>query len=222
MSRALLCTWALGLLALLTACAGTPPPDWQMNAHASLQRAIDAQLAGNARVAEAEMRVVRTEIARTGRPDLLARAELTRCAAEAAALNFGPCAAFEPLRADAAAPEVAYAAYLAGATDAAQRALLPAAQQALAGASTVDAARLNAVPDPLARLLGAAVALREQRLAPEAIHTAIDTASAQGWRRPLLAWLQLAQQRAQQGGDAASAARLQRRIALVLADPAAR
>jgi hypothetical protein len=43
----------------------------------------------------------------------------------------------------------------------------------------------------------------------------VDTASAQGWRRPLLAWLGLQQQRAQQAGDAEAVARLARRIALV-------
>lgn len=205
--------------ALLTACAGTPPPDWQMNAHDSLQRAVQAQLSGHTRVAEAEMRLVRAEIARTGRPDLLARAELTRCAAETAALNFGPCAAFEPLRADAGPAEAAYADWLAGPVDVAQRALLPAAQQAMAAGPVVDAARLNAQPDPLTRLVGAAIALRDQRLAPEAIAVAIATASAQGWRRPLLAWLTLAQQRARQAGDADGAARLQRRIELVLGGP---
>lgn len=219
MSRTLLCTWTLAVLA---ACAGTPPPDWQMNAHDSLQRAVDARLSGHTRVAEAEMGVVRREIARTGRPGLLARAELMLCAADVAALQFGPCAAFAPLQADAAAPERAYAAYLAGPVDAAQRALLPAAQQALAGATVVDAARLNAIADPLARLLGAAIALREQRLAPEAIPVAMATASAQGWRRPLLAWLQLAQQRALQAGDGEQAARLQRRIDLVLGGAAGR
>jgi hypothetical protein len=44
---------------------------------------------------------------------------------------------------------------------------------------------------------------------------AVDTASAQGWRRPLLAWLQVKQARAQAGGAVEEAARLQRRIDLV-------
>jgi hypothetical protein len=44
----------------------------------------------------------------------------------------------------------------------------------------------------------------------------VDTASAQGWRRPLLAWLGLQHQRALQAGDAEAAAGLQRRIDLVM------
>jgi hypothetical protein len=44
----------------------------------------------------------------------------------------------------------------------------------------------------------------------------MDTASAQGWRRPLLAWLNVQAQRAEQGGDSEEAARLRRRIALTV------
>ena len=51
------------------------------------------------------------------------------------------------------------------------------------------------------------------------IELASDTASAQGWRRPLLAWLKVQALRAQQGGDAAALQALQRRIALVEGTP---
>ena len=52
------------------------------------------------------------------------------------------------------------------------------------------------------------------KASPSVIGQAIDTASAQGWRRPLLAWLNLQAQRAEQGGDMEAAAKLHRRIAL--------
>jgi len=43
---------------------------------------------------------------------------------------------------------------------------------------------------------------------------AIDTASDQGWRRPLLAWLGVQAQRAEAAGDAQEEQRIRRRIAL--------
>jgi hypothetical protein len=213
----------LVLALMLAACAsGPPPPDWQMNAQSSLQRAVQAQLAGNDRVAAAEFERARGEIARTGRPELMARAELMRCAATVAALQFEPCTAFERLRADAAPAEQAYAAYLAGTLAPPQLPLLPAPQQPLAApprGAEADLAALRATADPLSRLVGAALWLRGGRASTGVLAEAVDTASGQGWRRPLLAWLQLMQRQAEQAGQAAEAARLGRRIELVLQGP---
>ncbi len=206
---------------LLTACAGTPPPDWQMNAHGAMQSALEAYLSGNDRVATNEFTRAREEVSRTGRPELMARTELLRCAADVASLQFGVCTGFERYRADAAPPELAYAAYLQGKLAAGQAALLPASQQPLAApprGDAADLAALQAVADPLSRLLGAALWLQARRASPAVLALAVDTASAQGWRRPLLAWLTLQQSRARDAGDQAEAARIGRRIELVFAN----
>jgi len=207
---------------VLAGCAGTPAPDWQLNAQGALQRAVEAQLSGNDRVAGVEFDRARGEIARTGRADLMARAELMRCAARVAALQFEPCSGFDRVRQDAGAAEQAYASHLAGTLTPAQLPLLPPAQQALAQAgrsAEADLAALQATADPLSRLVAASLWLRSGRATPAVLGLAVDTASARGWRRPLLAWLQLQQQRATQAGDAAEAARLARRIELVLQGP---
>ena len=209
------------LLALLglVGCAGPPPPDWQLGAQGALQAAVEAQLSGNDRVAAAEFDRTRAEIARTGRPDLMARVELMRCAARVAALQFEPCSGFERLQPDAAAAEQAYARHLAGTLTPAEVPLLPPAQQPLAAparSAEADLAALQATADPLSRLVAAALWLRSGRATPAVVALAVDTASQRGWRRPLLAWLQLQAEQARQAGDAAVAARLQRRIELVL------
>jgi hypothetical protein len=80
--------------------------------------------------------------------------------------------------------------------------------------SALGGAALAAVEDPLSRLVAAGVLMRSSRADPAVIATAIDTASAQGWRRPLLAWLGVAAQRAEAAGDGQEAARIRRRIAL--------
>lgn len=202
----------LAAAALLAACAAkSPAPDWQMNAHGAAQKAVEAYLSGDSRVADQEWARARAEVARTGRPELLARVELLRCAAQAASLEAVPCDAFEPLRADAGLPEAAYADYLAGRATPDQAALLPEAQRA----AHASAAAIPGIADPLARLVAAGAALRAGRATPDTLVTATDTASAQGWRRPLLAWLLLRADRAAQAGDAPLEAALRRRIAIV-------
>ncbi len=214
---------AAAIVASVAGCASTPPPDWQLDAHAALDRAVAAQLEGNDRVAALDFDRGRGALARTGRVDLVARGELLRCAARLASLQFERCDGFEPLRADAPAAERAYADYLQGPlADAGRIALLPAAQRAAAAASGADPAVLRAIADPLSRLVAAAVWLRDGRASPAVLAVAVDTASAQGWRRPLLAWLQAQRLQAERAGQPDEAARLQRRIDLVLAGPATR
>ena len=176
-----------------------------------MERSVAAYLEGNRRVEAAELARARSELSRTGRPDLLATAELLHCASRVASLVFEPCTGFEPLRADATAAQRAYADYLGGRAQAETIALLPPAQRAAAAG---DAGALQGIADPLSQLLAAGVLLQTGRASPAVIALAIDTASAQGWRRPLLAWLGVQLQRAEQGGDAQEAARLRRRMAI--------
>ena len=239
---------------LLGGCATAPvPPDWQANAFAALNSYTAAYLAGNSRIAEFEFRRARAEVARTGRPDLVARVELVRCAAQVASLDFSACTGYQALAADALASEQAYAQFLTGRWAGLQPELLPLQYRSLvqqwqaslarpavsAAAAAVSAAgssatglaatgmsatgmsadSLRQMQDPLARLIAAGALLKAELLAPADIGLAAETASSQGWRRALLAWLGVQQQRALTAGDASTSASLQRRIDLLLQTP---
>jgi hypothetical protein len=183
--------WLL-LLAALAGCAGGPgPADWQLNAASSLQSFERYYLTGETRLAEAEFKRARSEVSRTGRPELIARVELARCAVRTASLEFDDCPAFQALRDAAGKEELAYSDYLAG-----------------KGARAAG-------DEPLSRLVAAAVALKKQTLDPAAIAAAVDTASAQGWRRPLLAWLGVQLRRAEAAGDREAATQIRRRMDLI-------
>jgi hypothetical protein len=68
---------------VLLGCSSTPPPpDWQLNAQGSAQRAVAAWLSGDTRIADAEWRVAERETRRTADPTQLARLALLRCAAQ--------------------------------------------------------------------------------------------------------------------------------------------
>ena len=199
------------LVFLLAACGSTPKaPDWQLEAKGSMERSVAAYLEGNSRIDAAELARARSQLSRTGRADLLGAAELLHCATRVASLVFEPCAGFESLRVDATPEQVAYASYLRGQARPQDIALLPAPQRALA----TEGAGAPGAADPLSRLVAAGVLLQTGQVTPAVITQAIDTASAQGWRRPLLAWLGVQAQRAEQGGDVEEAARLKRRIAI--------
>jgi len=202
--------------AVLGGCAGGPPaPEWESAARSALDGYQAAYFAGNTRLAEAEFVRAHRALSATARPDLVARAELVRCALRTASLDFDDCPGYRALAADATGAERAYAAWLAGAAandDALLAALLPEPQRAV---MTRGPEALASIQDPRSRLVAAGVLLRQGRIDPAGISAAITVASDQGWRRPLLAWLDVERKRAEAAGDRESVARLARRIALV-------
>lgn len=213
----------LMLAALLTACSSAPPvPDWQLDAHAASTRAVSAALDGEERVAALEFARAREQLSRTADPARLARLELLRCAVATASLTQGACPEFEALRADATDADRAYADWLLGRINVQAVPLLPAAQQAAAalfiggGAGAAGrAAAVAAIEDPVSRLVAASVLLQAGQGDAALIDLAIDTASAQGWRLALAAWLQAGVRVAELRGDEARAAQLRRRLKLL-------
>lgn len=216
-------TWArcsaMGLLAAtLLACSQKPPAaDWALNAESASDRATQAYLRADQRVQALEWSKARAEVQRTASPQLLARLALMRCALEHASLDWNECGEYQALAVDADPPEQAYARYLqALPLSARQIAMLPAAQQpvarALANGEGAALAAVKAIDAPLSRLLAASVVLRSQGPSAALLVEGVDTAAAQGWRRPLLAWLLLSANQARQAGDMENAQRLERRV----------
>jgi hypothetical protein len=204
---------------LMTGCSSAPPPpDWKMNAVSLLEHYQTRWLEGDAQAADLALDKSRREIARTGRLDLLARLELAACGTRIAGLDFADCAAYLPLASEAAARDKAYAQFLSGEWTALDATLLPAQYVSLVGAKDpVTANRAAAeIKDPLPRLIAAGLLFKQGRAEPATLALATDTASDQGWRRPLLTWLEVQRKRAEQAGDQAAATRLQRRIDLII------
>jgi len=205
------------LVALLSACANGPvPPDWQANVQGSTERAVEAYLTGRARIEESEFSRARTDIARTGKADLIARVELVRCAIRVASLVAEDCGAFDLISADSGPSERVYADYLAGHLRNQDASLLPSPHQ---GVVIGGGQAVQAIKDPLSRMVAAGVLFKMGLADPKVIDLAIDTASARGWSRPLLAWLYVQVKRAESAGDATEAARVRRRIDLILQAP---
>ncbi len=215
-------TWVALCCALaLAACGSQPPaPDWALNAETATDRATQAYLRGDQRVQALEWGKARSEIERTASPQLLARLALMRCAVQVASLEWQDCPEFTAVAVDAAPAEQAYARYLLAQPLSAQDiSLLPAAQQPVAralqsgeGGKSAALSALQAAQSPLSRLVAAGVVLRAVGPSEALLAEAVETASSQGWRRPLLAWLLLFAEQAQRAGQVDLAQTLQRRV----------
>ena len=220
---------AVAAITALTGCGNQPPaPDWALNAEAAAQKGSTAYLQGKQRIDVLQWSKAREAVASTARPDLAARMELIRCAAQVASLDWSACSAYEALAQDAQPAEQAYARYLEGKPLQADVALLPKEQQPVAArvplgqtgssAGAPSAAvleEISRIQDPLSRLLAAAVLLRAGGASPQLLDLGVQTASSQGWSRALMAWLLLQAKAADQAGDASAAAAIRRRLDLL-------
>lgn len=205
---------------LSSGCASGPAPkDWESNAQIALQTASTAYLMGNIRVEEQDFTRALRELRATGRVDLVAMAELTRCATRAASLVFDDCPAYLRLAADASTEGRAYADYLAGRWQGLNFGELPKHHAAVVF-NPSSAAALSQTKDPLSVLVAASMLLKFGNLTPSSLdevsQLAVQTASNQAWRRPLLAWLGVQIKSAVAKGDAAQVASLKRRVDLIL------
>ncbi len=206
---------------LLAACANQPvPPDWLLTARTASEQHARLYLEGRDRLARSQLQIAREAASRTGDARHMARIELHACAAAVASLYRFDCPAFSPLAEDADPDATAYFRYLAGQmrgqlndrSGTADLPRLPPAQQT----AWQKPERLADIPEPLSRLVAAAVLFQAGRLPPQGVQIAIDTASAQGWRRPLANWLRLEEERLQRQGDAAAATAVARQLERVL------
>ncbi len=203
---------------LLPACASGPmPPTWQTQSHAAMEAFTRHYFEGDTQRSNRELAEARAAVAATGSPELAARVELVRCALATAALDFDACAEFDAAKNDASADDQAYRAFLGGNWQDRDRSALPVHYRAVVSAGD-EAARnksMQQIHDPVSRLVAAGALFRLAQLSPEGLDSAIDTASAQGYRRPLLAYLNVQANNAQASGDSAALASIRKRIELV-------
>ncbi len=211
---------ALGICiaATLVACSSVPPPpDWQVASAASMRQAVQAYLSGNDRIAQSAQARAEREVRRTASIDALARVQLMQCAAQVAAAQVSPCGPATAW-ADASPETQAYADYLAAAILSPQQMeSLPRQQRTAAAASkSQSAAALLDMKDSWSRLVAAGIMWRTQRISPEAIGIAVDTAAQEGWTRALGHWLQIQRDAYKVAGKSREADRIQLRIDVLM------
>jgi hypothetical protein len=187
----------LALLSTLSGCSTTPTKDWEVNASSAQNGAIDAYLSGDTVRYQSEVQRMRRTIGATGKTDLLIRAELSLCAIQVASLVESPCGGYLSVSHFGSPAEKAYESFLRGNFEglksvkvdggAGLSALPPLYRAVVDNPSAINNKAFQEAP--LSALVASSVLFRRGELGPQGVAQAVDMASDQGWRRPLLAWL---------------------------------
>lgn len=204
-------------VAVLAACSSAPPPpDWEVDARAALDAYARDALRSRSALAERDLARALDAVSSTGRPELVARVQLTRCAVERAALAFDACPDPVMTGRDGGAEERAYAQFLSGHWSGLAPRDLPEPYRDVVAAKNEAAmvAAVRVIDDRVSRLVACGALMGATRLPPDGLDIAIDAASESGFRRALLAWLGAQERAATLAGDTAAVSRIRARIAV--------
>ncbi|HQL00900.1 MAG TPA: hypothetical protein PK090_09005 [Smithellaceae bacterium] len=189
-------TLTLCMCVLILSCAGgQPAPDWKMRGYRHLEEYKQSFLSGKEDAAEPHFEKARRAFAAGNDLEWLSLAFLTQFALHTACLERFDTAPFARLyRLAPTASHMAYCHFLKGNLSAVDPALLDNRYaDFLKAAQAADAPRavlaLQNIDDPLSRLIAAGVWIRYLPGNEAISQMAIDTAAANGWRRPLWAHL---------------------------------
>jgi hypothetical protein len=187
--------YLLSCFVLLAGCSAKAVPDWIKTGQNQMESYKKHYLQGRDRLAEISFEQSVLEIKSSGDLRLLQIVYLSRDALRVAVLERFDDQDYRKLEAIELHPEnIHFHAFLQGAFDRVDEQSLPPQYRPFLRACKngkqldIDLA-ITAIEDPLSRLIASGLAVQTQLYHEETLHTAIRTASEQGWKKALLVYL---------------------------------
>jgi hypothetical protein len=204
---------------LLSACGGGPPaPDWKKDSASLIGKYSKAELKGENKLAERYFEQAQDAAGSTGKLEETAKLNLILCATRQASLNFDPCTAYLTLaKLSPNSENETYHRFITGKWEGMDDSKLPAQYRDFVASrdAAKQLAALQEIKDPLSRLIAVSIAVLRKQADNAALNLAADTASEQGWRKPLLVYLKLLENHASLKNNVSQLEALRARIKLV-------
>lgn len=210
-------------LMLLAGCgASKPVPDWLSTSYNQLESYKKNYLSGKEKIAAIQFKGVLSEIKKSGDLEVLARTHLIRMALQTAVLE--DLEDGEYLKINELSPSLqhrSFYAFLKGETGQVEENMLPGQYAGFyrtlkRNAGKTDGLKeIEKMEDPLSQLIAMGVLVRLRQYDEGVLKKAADTASAQGWKKPLLTYLERLQAYYEGKKETGKASAVQQKIKLI-------
>ncbi len=209
----------VSLVILLSSCGGGKVvPDWKKDSVSLIEKYERAELKGNNTLAERYFEQALDATGSAAKIEETARLHLIRCATRQASLTFETCSGYlEYAKLGTSTDDDTYHRLISGQWEKLDARKLPSQYRDFA--TNRDPAKnlaiLQKIDDPFSRLIAISIVVMQKQADDGILNLAVETASEQGWRKPLLVYLKLQENRARLKGDSAAMERIHARIKLV-------
>ena len=213
----------MAVFLLLAGCGTTKPtPSWFSTGSSQLDNYKKHYLGGQDKIAALEFNDALKEIKKSGDLEILGRAYLIRMALQTAALQDLTSAEYEQIKAVQPSPaNENFYAFLQGKIAQVDEKMLPGQYLNFIEALRRQEAdlRLRAIEqldDPLSRLIAVGILLRLGQENEALLNKAVATASAEGWKKALIAYLARLQAFYAAHQEGAKARDIEQRLKLIM------
>jgi hypothetical protein len=212
---------------LLAGCgASRPVPDWLRISYNQLEIYKKNYLGGKEKIAAAQFKSILGEIRKSGNLEILARAHLIRMALQTSVLENMEDSEYLKINALSPSPQNSnFYAFLKGEFGQVDENLLPSQYTGFYRSLSLDAGcaaclqEIEKIEDPLSRLIAAGMLVHFRPHDERVLQKAIETASAEGWKKALLVYLERLQAYHESRKETQKARDIEGRIKLIRDQP---
>jgi len=201
------------LALLLSGCSSQPAPAWQQDGNTTMTNFINAHMEGNDKFAQNYYAKLVESLKLTADPDIIVIAPLTKCAMNIALFEAYGCSDAEPyLSVLKKKDNIKDMNFGAG-----RKTGLPSRYKDLnvsVCSAEVINLKIKKLDEPLSKIIASSVVIRNNCYDEKTLINAIDTASAEGWKRTVLTYLNLLLKFYEEKGFAEKAEAVAKRIEL--------
>lgn len=196
-------------------CSSQPAPAWQQDGNTTMTNFINSYMEGNDKFAENYYLKLEESLKLTADPDIMVIAPLTKCAMNIALLEDYGCEEAQPFVAALKKKDnIKYFNFVSGKVSDLPLRYKDFVKSSSACLTETINLKIKKLPEPLSKIIASSVVVRNKCYDEKTLINAVDTASAEGWKKAALKYLDLLLKFYEEKGYTEKAGSIQKRIEL--------